>query len=287
MNLFLDSGAYSAQSQGKPINLKDYIAYIKEHRSLINIYANLDVIGNWEASWENQKIMEQQGLFPLPVYHLEDPIHCLYKCLEYEGFALGGMAGASTPARIEFLDKCWEIICDTKDNLPKSKVHGFGMSSPKLMRRYPWFSVDSSSWVQYGLHGMLLVPRSTVNQGVYNYGESPVKVFVSTRSPHKSTEGRHFESMSPNEQHWILQYLSNKGFDLGESKLFSVEDNYSLQENESFINKEKTEVERILSPGVSNNGILRDKINFMYFMDLAETRPTWPWPYKPILRRLF
>ncbi len=136
--IFLDSGAYSANNSGNPINISEYIYFIQAHRDQFTVYANLDVIGNAEATWVNQEIMEKAGLNPLPVFHMEDPMKYLDRCLEYEYFALGGMAGASAKERDNFFNKCWDIICD-KDGYPKSKVHGFGLASPEFVYKYPWF----------------------------------------------------------------------------------------------------------------------------------------------------
>ena len=148
--MFLDSGAFSADSQGKPVSLEDYILFIKEHEDMIDIYPVLDVIGNAEATWENQQIMEDHDLTPMPVFHVEDSISYLYDCLGYDYFCLGGMAGgASAKSRQHFLNKCFDIICDTPDRKPKCKVHGFGLASPSLMTAYPFYSVDTSSWVSY------------------------------------------------------------------------------------------------------------------------------------------
>lgn len=50
-----------------------------------------------------------------------------------------------------WLDGVWNIIM--KEN-PSLKVHGFAMTDPINMLRYPWYSVDSSSWTwafRYGL----------------------------------------------------------------------------------------------------------------------------------------
>ena len=283
--MFLDSGAFSAKSQGTPIDLNEYMKFIKKNKDQISHYANLDVIGDARASWENQRIMEAEGLTPLPVFHMEDDFKYLYECLMYDYFCLGGMAGESSVARIAFLDRCWEIICDSKDNLPISKVHGFGMSSTKLICRYPWYSVDSSSWVQYGLYGMILIPRRVL--GVPDFTTSPVKVFVSSVSPRKSEEGKHFDNLTVNERHYVLEFLVEKKIELGMSEFKNVAKGYSLRDNEKFVNKEKTKVEEIIHPGVCNNGDHRDLLNYKYFMDLAASQPEYPWAYKTKNRRLF
>jgi hypothetical protein len=58
--IMLDSGAFSAYNSKHNIKLEDYIKFLHEHPH-IDIYYNLDVIGDAEATWKNQKIMEENG----------------------------------------------------------------------------------------------------------------------------------------------------------------------------------------------------------------------------------
>jgi len=64
LDIFLDSGAFSAYTQKAVIKLDDYIAFIKKYAKYITVYANLDVIGDAEATLKNQKLMERQGSSP-------------------------------------------------------------------------------------------------------------------------------------------------------------------------------------------------------------------------------
>ena len=57
VDLFLDSGAFSAETQGAKIDIQEYIDFIKEHQDVIEVYANLDVIGDPVSTWKNQKII--------------------------------------------------------------------------------------------------------------------------------------------------------------------------------------------------------------------------------------
>ena len=302
VNLFLDSGAFSAKSKGVGISLDEYISFINENKAYIDVYANLDVIGNAVASWKNQKIMEDAGLSPLPVFHIEDDFKYLDRCLEYDYFCLGGMAsGYTTQQRKDFLDKCFNIICNTKDRLPKSKIHGFGMTSLDLMFRYPWFSVDSTSWVKTGRFGSVYVPK--YRRGQYVYNENSLKVTVSTQSPSQKDDGQHFTTFSPMEQRQILDYFDSKGFIMGKSE-YHKEDRktYKLQKNERWVNSvdadscrdlienigkyvppeklaTKDVVEVVIEPGLSNDYKLRDELNIIYFLDLEDSMPKWPWPF--------
>ena len=258
-NLFLDSGAFSADKSGNPIDIDAYMKFIHENKDDISIYANLDVIGDWPATWTNQRIMEAEGLTPIPVHHLEDPMKCLDWCLDYDYFALGGIAGgATTKDRIRFFDKCWNVICD-KDGFPKSKVHGFGMASPSLIKKYPWYSIDSSSWVTYGRYGIVILPKVDVN-GEYDYFVSPVKVFVSDKSTKKGVDGVHYNTLSENEKLAFDDYLKFHNLPFGDEN----------------------------TKGVSNDNFWRDLTNYLFFTAMCDQTLDYPWAWKrPSIKTFF
>ena len=83
--IFADSGAYSALSQGVDIDIDVYAEWLKANRHLFFVYANLDVIGDGaiaaEATWANQRILEDHGLAPLPVFHAGEPLDALERLL--------------------------------------------------------------------------------------------------------------------------------------------------------------------------------------------------------------
>lgn len=141
-DLFLDSGAFSAKTIGAEINLNDYIKFIKENQ--IENYASLDVIGDGEKTLINTRLMMDQGLKPIHTFHRKTTEEWLYKSLELDldYIALGGMVGNKKNIYV-WLDSVWNIIQKVK---PEVKVHGFGCTSYELMTRYPWYSVDSTSW---------------------------------------------------------------------------------------------------------------------------------------------
>jgi hypothetical protein len=269
---------------GGIIDIDQYIGFIEQYKEFINVYANLDVIGDDEGTWRNQKYMEDKGYSPLPVYHIGDKIEYLYKCLEYPYFCLGGISKSIGDSRVKFLDKCWDIICDTPDRLPKCKVHGFGMTGLEMMIRYPWFSVDSTSWLTAGRFGGVLIPKRG------DYTKRPWKISVSTRSPDRSDEGAHFDTLSTMEKDVVLKYFKENGLELGVSQFKYVPTNYILQENERWCDEEvqcinasenSTDkvIEIIIQEGLCNSHILRDCANFIYYRDLEKSFPLWPWPF--------
>jgi len=306
INLFLDSGAFSAWSKGIEIDIQNYIKFIKANAEYLTVYSVLDSIGDPEKTLENQNIMEQAGLNPLPCFHYGEDISYFKRYIEkYEYIALGGMVPIPNKSLMPWLDSLFaNYICDSSTGLPKVKIHGFGMTSLELMLRYPWYSVDSTSWVLTGRFGGVFVPRKI--GGKYNYLENPWKVNVSNRSPKKEEEGQHFFSFSEMERTIILEYFEQYGMVIGRSEYREVpsKKGYTLKENERWYNAEDGNllratinstgtfvpnglltapavVETIIESGLCNDYKKRDEMNIIYFLNLEKKMPPWPWPYKP------
>jgi hypothetical protein len=160
-DFFLDSGAFSAWSKGKQINLDSYIEFIKNNDFLLKAYATLDDIKDPKKTEENTEYMREKGLDPIPVFHWGEPYEILDKLIAKEKYiALGGMVPITTKDLLPWLDDCFVRICDSEGN-PKLKVHGFGLTTVSLMRRYPWFSVDSTSVIMSAAMGRILLPNGT------------------------------------------------------------------------------------------------------------------------------
>ncbi len=150
--LFLDSGAFSANSKGVKIDIDRYIDFIKENQKYIKVYANLDVIGDYKKTQENQEYIEAKGLNPLPTFHYFSPLSELEKMIKkYDYIALGGLVPLSLQQERlkKWLDRCFNII------KVKVKVHGFGVNALWTWERYPFYSVDATSWLVGGKYRRL------------------------------------------------------------------------------------------------------------------------------------
>jgi hypothetical protein len=150
-HLFLDSGAYSAHNSGAKVDLTKYCDFIKEHEKNLDVYGNLDVIGSAEDTFKNQELMEKEGLHPLPTFHFGEDFKWLDTYLDagYKYIALGGLVGKRHKHRLAFCKKAFERI-------PHSvQVHGYGMTSPRVIDLFPWYSVDSINWMMGRIQGAL------------------------------------------------------------------------------------------------------------------------------------
>lgn len=200
-DLFLDSGAFSAYTRGEEIDLERYAKFINEQGHFFSVKANLDVIGDTgPKSWENMKALESLGADVFPVFHYSDDEVYLKKILEegYEFFALGGLVGASRNKLQSWLDRIWKkYLLDSKGR-PIRKVHGFGLTDQVLMLRYPWFSVDSASWIFSGSFGSCM----------FVLGDSLKKVDFSDDSPsQRRLNSWHYKSLTEPEQKEVASWL--------------------------------------------------------------------------------
>lgn len=143
-DIFIDSGAFTAFTTGKKINHKEYIRFIKENN--IKKYASLDVIGNAEGSKKNYLKEIKEGLNPIPAFHYGEKIDYLKFYLDNAPYiALGGVAqlARNRSKLFRFFDKCYSLISKHQTNV---KIHGFAVNSIDLLKRYPFYSVDATTW---------------------------------------------------------------------------------------------------------------------------------------------
>jgi hypothetical protein len=212
ISFFLDSGAFSAFTKNVNIHIDEYIKFIKQNEKHIDIYANLDVIGDAKKTYKNQKYIESKGLRPLPIYHLTTDYKWLEKYIEegYDYIAIGGLAarlltGQSLINELDFLFE--KFICNKEGNAI-IKTHGFGLTKIDLVFRYPWHSVDSTTWLNGGKFGYIFVPAYKNNN--YDYTQKGKQVFISNNSPYEKKEGMHFINLSKNEQNYIIKYIKSQ-----------------------------------------------------------------------------
>lgn len=155
--VIIDSGAFTAWSTGKAIHPKDYAEWALDfdkrwrHKMASLEFMNLDVIGDQEASWGNQKVLEGLGMKPLPIITYGVDLAHLDRALsEYPYIALGGLVPYSRDkAKLKkWLDACFSrIMAHRKKTGIMPRIHLLGITTDWVLKRYPCFSSDSSSWV--------------------------------------------------------------------------------------------------------------------------------------------
>ncbi len=134
MHIMLDSGAFSAWRKGEVIGLE----YIR--RNHIGKYVVLDIVGDPDESHANLTAMEKAGLYPIPVFHYGSDMKWLDRyAASYQYIALGGTVGKPKHLRDAF-------FAEVFGRHPELHYHGLSMTTPDLLCKYRWFSVDSTTW---------------------------------------------------------------------------------------------------------------------------------------------
>lgn len=204
--IFLDSGAFSAYTLGVKLSVEEYCGYIGRNSDIIRredgvvMASVLDGIGDPLQTYRNQLEMELRGCKPLPCFHAgEDERYLEHYVRNYEYITLGGMVGSSTKQLSIWLDRMWERYLTDGSGCARIKVHGFGITAIPLMERYPWYSCDSSSWIQSAAFGSIVTAE---------YGP----LSVSEKSPARHDAGQHVTTLSAIEQDRVLQMLEQQGF---------------------------------------------------------------------------
>lgn len=195
VDLMLDSGAFSAWLRGVTIPIKDYIAYVKRWEHILGCYISLDVIPGThgiartteegeissEATYKNHQIMRDAGLSPIPVFHQgEDPERLLQYIEDGEDYiAISPWKDVPASVQRAWLDKAFTMLTD-KHGRPYVKVHGFATTNPPLLFRYPFYSVDSTTWSLGPGYGQIILPNVTSTpDSEWNWRTTPLRFVMS------------------------------------------------------------------------------------------------------------
>lgn len=170
--MFLDSGAYSSWTQGAKIDIKKYAKFIHANQDIIDVVSNLDDITKTESiSYANQKWLEDAGCKVQPVYHAREDEKWLCRYIDegYDYIFIGGLVPETTKWLLGWLDHIWHHYLTKPDGTARLKVHGFGLTSLPLMFRYPWYSVDSTSWSMTSNFGGVMLDMKQPDGSIKDY----------------------------------------------------------------------------------------------------------------------
>lgn len=216
--LFLDSGAFSAHTKGVEIDVDEYIEYINERDEYLTCYAQLDTIpGEFgkpktkeqleeapEKTWQNYLYMVERVKSPeklIPVFHQGEDFKHLIRMLEHkpriEYIGISPANDVSTPRKEAWIRECFKIIKQSSN--PNVKTHAFGMTSLPVLKRFPFYSADSTSWIKMGSTGRIIT----------KYGNLLVS---NVQIKHKD----HVSNLPEPMQKEIIEYLDGFGYSLEE-----------------------------------------------------------------------
>lgn len=186
--------------------LDSYISFCKGFPGS-SFFVSLDVIHNPELTWKFFSRLRKAGVEAMPVLHCgEDPIWASRYLSEGCGYiGLGGLGDDTTDVRdyMGWADKVWERMTKKDDVL--CKVHGFALTSIRLMTRYPWASVDSTTWTTRARLGDLTLPSFCKE------GEDFSKRFFVPVTQQSRSRKEHISYRGSNVAKRISEYLESLG----------------------------------------------------------------------------
>lgn len=155
--ILIDSGAHSFQ-KGKKV---DWVEYTKQYAEFIKKFDKPNVIGYFEMDVDNiigydkvlelRKVLEKVSNKIIPVWHKNRGIEEYKKmCQDYAGkiIAITGFKNEDIKDEqyLMFLKYAKKYNC---------KVHCLGMTRKKVLNKVPFDFVDSSSWKQQSIYGII------------------------------------------------------------------------------------------------------------------------------------
>jgi hypothetical protein len=280
--VFLDSGAHSLWNiyVGKMGNKAGYAYYdspefyaycdryasfVKAYPKSIDFYANIDVIYDPERSWKVLKYLENEhGLDKsklVPVIHYGAGPEWVDRHLEagYQYLGIGGLGqGVTKNMYLDWGDALFTQLCPaSNDYLPLVRTHGFAMTAIELMWRYPWFSVDSSTWTKVGAYGNIFVAKKVDGQFYFHHElkeKRPYMMCFSNESKIGDEASKHYNrGLSKGEKGELLEWLDEIEVPLGDDN----------------------------TEGITNSHSCRKLANLLFFERVRKSLPKYPWAYTP------
>ena len=154
----LDSGAFTFMNSNK--GKVDFNQYLRDYINFINKYdikyffeLDIDSIVGHEKVKEMRAVLEKgTGKKCIPVWHKSRGLEEWHKLTkEYDYVGIGGIVTKEIkPKEYKYLSALLDIA---KEN--GCKVHGLGFTKLKLLKRYRFYSVDSTSWVSGAKFGTI------------------------------------------------------------------------------------------------------------------------------------
>lgn len=182
--LFIDSGAFSAHTKGKEVDVDAYIKFMNEIDDVVWVFAQVDKIpGRFgqpktpqeladapRESWENylymvDKVKSRDKL--LPIFHQGEDFKWLRNMLEYKHsdgkpiwyIGISPANDVSVTEKKKWLEVVFKIIKESSN--PNVHTHAFGMTTLNVLEQYPFTSADSTSWLLSAANGSIIVDGKT------------------------------------------------------------------------------------------------------------------------------
>lgn len=187
----IDNGAFTVHRQGGELDIDRYIGWLNDNDEYIDYAIALDHIpGVWgrkrtyqelrEApikTWENYLYMIERCKSPnklLPVFHQGEDYKYLEQIINHkingeyvQYICISGNKELTNKQREDFYLKCFDII--KKSNNPNVKTHCLGSATMSNAVKFPFTSMDATSWIMTGANGGIFTDMGVVKISKESY----------------------------------------------------------------------------------------------------------------------
>lgn len=198
--LMLDSGAFTAWSKGKKVEVDELIRTYSSVMELVDrdkvqvFLINLDVIPGspgvtagtaeiLDAIDESDRnfdvLVKEFGNIVVPVYHQNESAARLTQVLSMADYICASPRNDLPEwTRVQWSEEVHRLLP------PGKRTHGLATTGANMLSRVPWWSVDSAAWLYSGAMGKV---------DVWHEGKW-VSINVSQESPDVHNAGKHFDN---------------------------------------------------------------------------------------------
>jgi hypothetical protein len=139
-----------------------YIEYVREHGHEFDFFVNFDYVQEVATVYDVYQRMAKAGVPSVPVYHGDGSLEWLRRYVD-QGNQLIGIGWSplvdARRNRRKYYEQVFNYIARLKT---KVYLHGFACTGTDLLA-YPWFSVDSTTWLKAAVYGLILTMKTTGN----------------------------------------------------------------------------------------------------------------------------
>jgi len=134
--------------------VKGYMKYVHKEEKLWDFYVTFDYRKHCPTIFKMQNTFRENNLNPVPVYHGDKGTDWLLRYVDMgcKLICIGSIARPSYRGLRYYFDQVFKI-----GQQHKLKFHGLAFTSLALMYQYPWYSVDSATWVKVSAFGKIIV----------------------------------------------------------------------------------------------------------------------------------
>lgn len=175
LDCLLDSGAFSVWNSGKTVDLDAYLDWAARYAPLVgeSRVVNLDVIPGVRGkrpsaadqsaavneSMANADYIRERGFAVTEVWHRQDPPELLDVLLrrrrDNEVLGIGIQGGKGSGLNGSAYRRLGDFVFGTAARFSgghhkQVPMHGFGVAPDAPLAAYPWWSIDSTSWMAVG-----------------------------------------------------------------------------------------------------------------------------------------